>query len=93
VRPAWKRLPRAVINQAQSRRLVANPDPSTPRGKRDRAILELLYGTADRVGECERLDVEDVDLRRGLLMVRSGKGRKDRIVPIVGRLPWPWIST
>jgi integrase/recombinase XerD len=85
VRPSWKKLPRAVINQAQSRRLVANPDPSTPRGKRDRAILELLYGTAIRVGECERLDLGDVDLRRGLVMVRSGKGRKDRIVPIVGR--------
>jgi integrase/recombinase XerD len=85
VRPAWKRLPHAVINQAQSRRLVANPDLSTPRGKRDHAILELLYGTAVRVGECERLDLADVDLRRGLVMVRSGKGRKDRIVPIVGR--------
>lgn len=85
VRPSWKKLPRAVINQAQSRRLVASPDPSTPRGKRDRAILELLYGTAIRVAECERLDLGDVELGKGLVMVRSGKGRKDRIVPIVGR--------
>jgi integrase/recombinase XerD len=85
VRPSWRRLPRAVINQAQSRRLVAKPDPSTPRGKRDRAILELLYGTAVRVGECERLDLADVDLGKGLVMIRSGKGKKDRIVPIVGR--------
>jgi integrase/recombinase XerD len=85
VMPSWKRLPRAVMNQTHARRLVANPDPTTARGKRDRAILELLYGTAIRVGECERLDLEDVDLGKCLLMVRSGKGRKDRIVPLVGR--------
>ena len=54
------------MNQAHARRLVASPDPSTPRGKRDRAILELLYGTAIRVGECERLDLGDVDLGKGL---------------------------
>lgn len=64
---------------------MANPSTFTARGKRDRAILELLYGTAIRVGECERLDLRDVDLTRGLLSVRCGKGRKDRVVPIVGR--------
>lgn len=83
--PSWRRLPRAVLNQAQSRRLVANPDSLTPRGKRDRALLELLYGTAIRVGECERLDLGDVDLLRGQLMIRNGKGRKDRVVPLVGQ--------
>lgn len=85
VLPSWKRLPRAVLNQAHARRLVASPDPSTPRGKRDRALLELLYGTGVRVGECERLELRDLDLARGQLMIRSGKGRKDRIVPVVGR--------
>ncbi len=83
--PVSKPLPRAVLSKANARRLVGTPDPATPRGKRDRAVLELLYGTAIRVGECERLDVEDVDLTKGLVMVRSGKGRKDRVVPIVGR--------
>lgn len=83
--PSWKRLPRAVLNQAHARRLVANPDPFTVRGKRDRAILELLYGTAIRVGECERLDLQDLDRGKGLLFIRSGKGRKDRMVPLVGR--------
>lgn len=85
VLPSWKKLPRAVLNQAQSRRLVANPDATTPRGKRDRALLELLYGTAIRVGECERLDVRDLDRSSGLLHIRQGKGRKDRVVPVVGR--------
>ena len=85
VLPSWKKLPRALLNQAQGRRLVASPDAFTVRGKRDRAVLELLYGTAIRVGECERLDMRDVDLLRGQLFVRLGKGRKDRIVPVVGR--------
>ena len=61
------------------------PGHATPRGKRSRAILELLYGTGIRVSECERLDVSDVDLARGLLFVRDGKGRKDRVVPVLGR--------
>jgi integrase/recombinase XerD len=85
VLPSWKKLPRALLNQTQSRRLVSSPDPFTVRGKRDRAVLELLYGTAIRVGECERLDLRDVDLLRGQLFVRLGKGRKDRILPVVGR--------
>src|SRR5260370_14384003 len=85
VLPSWKKLPRAVLNQAHARRLVASPDAITARGKRDRALLELLYGTAIRVGECERLDLKDLDLARAQLMIRSGKGRKDRVVPVVGR--------
>jgi len=64
VLPRRKRLPRAVLNQAHARRLVASPDPHTPWGKRDRALLELLYGTAIRVGVCERLDLKDLDLAR-----------------------------
>jgi integrase/recombinase XerD len=85
VLPSWKKLPRAVLNQAHARKLVGNPDPFTVRGKRDRAILELLYGTAIRVGECERLDLRDLDRGRGYLHIRQGKGRKDRVVPVVGR--------
>jgi integrase/recombinase XerD len=85
VMPTWRPLPKATLNKAQSQRLVASPDPGTPRGQRDRAVLELLYGTAVRVGECARLNLKDVDLRRGLLLIVNGKGRKDRVVPIVGR--------
>jgi integrase/recombinase XerD len=85
VLPSWKKLPKAVLNQAHARRLIANPDTLTPRGKRDRALLELLYGTAIRVGECERIDLKDLDFARAQLMIRSGKGRKDRVVPVVGR--------
>lgn len=83
--PSWRLLPRATINQEQARRLMAHPDPHTNRGKRSRAILELLYGTGLRVGECERLDLADVNLGQGILFIRDGKGRKDRVVPLLGR--------
>lgn len=85
VLPSWRKLPRTTINQSQARKLVASPDPLTARGKRDRAILELLYGTGIRVGECERLDLRDLDLASGVLFIRDGKGRKDRVVPVAGR--------
>jgi integrase/recombinase XerD len=83
--PHWTRLPGALLRQDHARQLVAHPSPFTHRGKRSRAILELLYGTGIRVGECERLDVRDLDLGQGVLLIRDGKGRKDRVVPVVGR--------
>jgi site-specific recombinase XerD len=54
----------------------------TTLGQRDRALVEVLYGTAIRLSECIRLDVSDVDLQNGELMVRDGKGKKDRRLPI-----------
>lgn len=83
--PRSKRLPRGILTEAQARRLVAAPFPGSPIGKRDRAILELLYGTGIRLGEAARADVPDLDLRRRVLLVRSGKGKKDRVVPVPGR--------
>ena len=85
VLPRWKKLPRAVLNEGQARRLVAAPSSWKPLGKRDRAILETLYGCALRVSECERLDLTDLDLVKGEILVKDGKGRKDRVVPVVGR--------
>lgn len=52
---------------------------------RDRAILELLYSSALRARELVQLDLTDIDLAGGVLLVRRGKGRKDRVVPI-GRI-------
>jgi len=54
--------------------------PQTPAGRRDRAIIEFLYGSGLRVGELSRLDLEDVRIPDRLIRVR-GKGRKERIVP------------
>jgi integrase/recombinase XerD len=78
-------LPRQAPSPRAVRRLVESPSPLTDLGKRDRAILETLYGTAIRAGECVRLNVSDVDLSAGSLLVRNGKGRKDRVVPLCGR--------
>lgn len=85
VMPRVSRLPKVVLTEAQARRLMAAPLPSTPVGKRNRALLELLYGTGIRVAECAQLELHDLDLARGTLFVRQGKGKKDRVVPIAGR--------
>jgi integrase/recombinase XerD len=51
-------------------------------GRRDRAILEILYGGGLRISELVGLDVDDVDLDDGSVLVRSGKGGKGRRVPV-----------
>jgi integrase/recombinase XerC len=61
-------------------RLLETPDTSTGLGKRDRAILELLYASGLRLSELVGLDLDDVNL--GSRMVRvMGKGRKERLLP------------
>lgn len=80
--PRVEMLPRFVPTIEQVRRVLEAPDESSVYGLRDRAILEILYGSALRLGECHRLDVSDVDLHQSLLWVRCGKGRKDRLLPL-----------
>lgn len=60
--------------------LIESPDTATDAGKRDRCILELLYGSGLRVSELVGLDLGDISLGEHLLRV-VGKGRKERIVP------------
>jgi integrase/recombinase XerC len=60
--------------------LLEAPDASAPLGRRDRAILELLYASGIRLSELVSLDLEDVDLSGRMVRV-MGKGRKERIVP------------
>ncbi len=62
-------------------RLLAAPDRSTPLGLRDAAMIELLYSTGLRVSELVGITLDQVELRRGLLLVR-GKGSKERPVPM-----------
>ena len=61
--------------------LLAVPDPATPAGQRDRAILEVLYASGLRVSELCGLTTQDVNLRDGFLIAR-GKGSKERVVPL-----------
>lgn len=83
--PQVTKLPRVVLSRSQAERLMEAPSRFTPVGKRDRAILEVLYGTGIRVSECARLELRDIDLGKGTLFVRQGKGKKDRIVPFSGQ--------
>jgi len=77
---AWKALPR-YLSSEEIDRLLAQPDVATPRGLRDRALLELLYATGMRVSELVGLRPGDVDLDASYLTC-TGKGEKQRIVPI-----------
>ena len=61
-------------------RFIETPDVATDLGKRDRAILEMLYGTGVRVSELTKLNVRDVDFRNKTARV-TGKRRKQRVVP------------
>jgi integrase/recombinase XerC len=61
-------------------RFIETPDIETDLGKRDRAILELLYGTGMRVSELTKLNIRDVDFRNKMVRVQ-GKRRKERVVP------------
>jgi integrase/recombinase XerD len=81
VRPKLpRRLPKP-LSVPDVTRLLARPDPNTPQGLRDRAVLETLYGAGLRVSELVGLDVDDVDLEEGSVRV-LGKGGKERDVPI-----------
>ncbi len=61
--------------------LVERPDGMDFISVRNRAVLELLYSSGIRVGEMSSLDIDDLDIKEGIMMVR-GKGRKERLVPI-----------
>ena len=73
-------LPR-VLKAKDAARLCELPPDDDPVGLRDRAVLELLYGSGLRVAELCGLDIDDVDLRANTVRV-TGKGRKERVVPI-----------
>ena len=79
-----RRLP-SILQEDEVRRLLEvspSPDDSTPAAIRDRAIFETLYSSGLRVGELVGLDWSDIDEELGMVMVRAGKGNKDRLVPL-----------
>jgi integrase/recombinase XerD len=78
---APKRLPKALSIDDVERVLAASGTGDAPGGLRDRALLEVLYGSGARISEAVGLAVDDLDLRDGLVRLR-GKGSKERIVPL-----------
>jgi integrase/recombinase XerD len=84
-------LPKAVLTAQEAERVLAQPDVSTNLGLRDRAILELLYAAGLRRQELIDLSMANLDLTRGVVIVRLGKGGKDRVVPI-NRRAAVWLA-
>ncbi|HLR55935.1 MAG TPA: site-specific tyrosine recombinase XerD [Actinomycetales bacterium] len=79
-----KRLPKAIAIEDVQKLLDAAAVADNPIGQRDRAILELLYGTGARISELVSLDVDDINLEdKEFATVRLvGKGDKERLVPV-----------
>ena len=77
-----RRLPKHVLTVSEAEQVLEQPDVNDAIGLRDRAILEVLYSTGIRRMEVLNLCIYDLDTERGTLMVRQGKGKKDRMVPI-----------
>ena len=86
---AWQVLP-TYLSVEEVDALVAQPDVSTPRGLRDRALIELLYATGLRVSELLGLRPADLNLEASFLTC-TGKGDKQRLVPI-GDEAARWVS-
>lgn len=75
------RLPKAIPVESVERLLEAASVGDPPASLRDRALLEVLYGTGARISEVVGLDVDDLDLEGGVVRL-FGKGSKERVVPM-----------
>lgn len=75
------RLPKALTYEQVAQLIAHAGDVETPEGLRNRALVEVLYGTGARISEAVGLDVDDVDLESRTLLV-TGKGQKQRLLPL-----------
>jgi integrase/recombinase XerD len=85
-------LPSTVLSPTDVETILNLPNVSTAVGLRDRAILETFYATGMRRLELTRLRLSDFDLPRRRIVIKKGKGAKDRIVP-AGERAARWIET
>ena len=88
---AEHRLPKPALTAAEAEQVLAQPDLTSPLGLRDRAVLEVFYSTGVRRSELAHLSLFDLDHERQTLMVRQGKGRRDRFVPL-GERARSWVA-
>lgn len=79
--PEIKRNLPEILSIEQVEMLIDTPDIDTSKGKRDKAILELLYAAGLKATELIELKMRDVDLSRGYVSVK-GKKNKERLIPI-----------
>lgn len=86
-----KRLPKHILSVKEAETVLAVPDLTTTTGIRDRAMLEVLYSTGMRRMELIHLTLFDIDAERGTVMIRQGKGKKDRMIPI-GERAIAWVN-
>jgi integrase/recombinase XerD len=81
----------SVLTQEEVEQLLGGIDTSTPKGLKERAIIEVLYSTGMRRLELCNLALEDIALARLTVCIRQGKGGKDRVVPIGERAVY-WLK-
>lgn len=86
-----KRLPRHILTTDEVERILNQTTLHGDVGVRDRALIETLYSTGMRRMEAANLKLYDVDMHNGSVMIRHGKGNKDRLIPI-GERACAWIS-
>ncbi len=86
-----KRLPKAILSADEVECILNQTLLHGELGIRDRAIIETLYSSGIRRMELVNLALYDVDLKNGTLMVREGKGKRDRMVPL-GQRACTWIE-
>ena len=84
-------LPKNILSVQEIELVMLQPNLADPLSLRDRAILEMIYATGLRRLEIINLKLFDLQLDRGLIVVRQGKGKKDRYVPI-GERATAWLQ-
>jgi integrase/recombinase XerD len=77
-----RQLPKVLLSVVEVEEVLNQPDVTAADGLRDRAILETFYSSGIRRMELARLSLYDADLAQGTLMIRQGKGRRDRLIPL-----------
>lgn len=77
---ATRKLPN-TLTEENTKAILASPNPETPQGGRDLAMLELMYAAGLRVSELVNLPLQAINLAQGVVQV-TGKGNKERLIPI-----------
>jgi integrase/recombinase XerD len=89
--PPKSSTPRRVPSPEAIGRVIETPETTSALGLRDRAVLEVLYATGLRLSEAWGLDLYDVALEERRLLVRGGKGGRDRVVPLTEAAVY-WVA-